>query len=38
MDIKIQKPTVKSTIPKKAKFKLVIEFDIIITITEVPRL
>jgi hypothetical protein len=30
-DIKIQKPTVKLTLFKKAKFILVIEFDIMVT-------
>jgi len=38
MDIKIQKPIIKSTIPKKAKFKFVIEFDIMIISTKTPRL
>ena len=33
-DIKIQKLTVKLTLFKKAKFRLVIEFDITITCTK----
>jgi hypothetical protein len=36
MDIAIQKLMVKSTLPKKAKFRLVIEFDTVITYTETP--
>jgi hypothetical protein len=38
MDIKIQKPTVKSTFLKKAKFMLVIELDTMITYTKASRL
>jgi hypothetical protein len=38
MDIKIQKPIVKSTLSKKTEFKFVIELDIAITYTEAPRL
>lgn len=34
VNIKIQKPIVKSTLPKKVKFKLVIEFDITIIYIE----
>jgi len=34
VNIKIQKPIVKSTLPKKVKFKLVIEFDTMIIYTE----
>jgi hypothetical protein len=34
MNIKIQKPTVKLTLSKKAKFKLVIEIETIITCTK----
>ena len=38
VDIKIKKPTIKLTFPKKAKLKLLIEFDIVITYTEIPKL
>jgi hypothetical protein len=38
MDIKILKPLVKSTPPKKAKFRFMIELDSIETYTEIPRL
>jgi len=38
LDIKIKKPMVKSTFPKKAKFRLVIELDTIITFIEAPRI
>jgi hypothetical protein len=38
MDIKIQKPIVKSTLLKKAKFMLVIELDTMITYTKASRL
>jgi hypothetical protein len=31
MDIEIQKPTVKSTLPEKAKFNIVIDLDTMIT-------
>jgi hypothetical protein len=38
MDIKIKKLIIKSTFPKKAKFRLVIELDTIITFIETPRI
>ena len=38
VDTEIQKPIIKSILPKKVKFRLVIEIDTIITYTEVLRL
>jgi hypothetical protein len=38
IDIKIQKPTIKLIFSKKAKFRLVIEFDIMIKYTKIPKL
>jgi hypothetical protein len=38
IDIKIKKLIIKSTFPKKAKFRLVIELDTIITFIETPRI
>jgi hypothetical protein len=38
VNIKIQKLIVKSALPKKAKFRLVIELDAMITCLEEPRL
>jgi hypothetical protein len=37
MDINIQKPIVKSTLFKKAKFRFVIDLDTTITYIEAPK-
>jgi len=38
VDKKVQKSIIKLTLPQKAKFRFVIEFHIIITCIEAPKL